>query len=43
MTSKEKIKEILDFIQNKTNADWMCLMCIKEDLEDLVTIAKNYN
>ena len=42
MTSEEKIKEILNFIQSTTDADWMCLMCIKEDLEELVAIARGF-
>jgi hypothetical protein len=42
MAPEDKIKEILNYIQNKTDADWMCLMCIKEDLEELVTIARGW-
>ena len=39
MTSKEKIKDILDWIQNTTDADWNFLSCLKQDLEHLATIA----
>lgn len=40
MTSKEKIKDILDWMQNTTDADWNFLRCLKQDLEHLVTIAQ---
>lgn len=40
MTSKEKIKDTLDWIQNTTDADWNFLRCLKQDLELLVTIAQ---
>ena len=40
MTSKEKIKDILDFVQNVTDADWGFMMCLKQDLEHLVVIAQ---
>ena len=40
MTSKEKIKDILDWMQNTTDADWNFLCCLKQDLEHLVTIAQ---
>ena len=40
MTSKEKIKDILDQMQNTTNADWDFLRCLKQDLEHLITIAQ---
>lgn len=40
MTSKEKIKDILDWMQSTTNADWDFLRCLKQDLEHLVTIAQ---
>lgn len=40
MTSKEKIKEILGWIQYTTDADWNFLMCLKQDLECLATIAQ---
>lgn len=40
MTSKEKIKDILDWIQNTTDADWGLMCCIKQDLEHLVIIAQ---
>lgn len=40
MTSKEKIKEILGWIQDTTDADWNFLMCLKQDMEHLVTISQ---
>ena len=40
MTSKEKIKDILDWMQNTTDADWNFLRCLKQDLEGLVIIAQ---
>lgn len=40
MTSKEKMKEILDFVQNVTDADRGFMMCLKQDLEGLVIIAQ---
>ena len=40
MTSKEKIKDILDWVQNTTDADWNFLRCLKEDLEGLVIISQ---
>lgn len=40
MTSKEKIKDILDWMQNTTDADWNFLCCLKQDLESLVIIAQ---
>ena len=40
MTSKEKIKEILGWIQDTTDADWNFLQCLKQDMEHLVTIAQ---
>ena len=40
MTSKEKIKDILDWIQNTTDADWNFLRCLKQDMEGLVIIAQ---
>jgi hypothetical protein len=40
MTSKEKIKDILDWIQNSTDADWNCLQYLKQDLENLVIAAQ---
>ena len=40
MTSKEKIKDIIDWIQNTTDADWNFLRCLKQDLEHLVTISQ---
>lgn len=40
MTSKEKMKEILDFVQNATDADWGFMMCLKQDLAGLIIIAQ---
>ena len=40
MTSTEKIKDILDWIQNTTDADWNFMQCLKQDLEKLVVIAQ---
>ena len=40
MTSQEKIADILNWIQTTTDADWGFLMCLKQDLEHLVTIAQ---
>ena len=40
MTSKEKIKDILDWMQSNTDADWNFLRGLKADLEHLVTIAQ---
>ena len=40
MTSKEKIKEILGWIQDTTDADWNFLQCLKADMEHLITIAQ---
>ena len=40
MTSKEKITDILDFVQNVTDSDWSFMQCLKQDLEHLVIIAQ---
>ena len=40
MTSKEKIKDILDWIQTTTDADLGFICCLRKDLEHLVTIAQ---
>ena len=43
MTSKEKIKDILDWMQSVTDAedvDWGFMQCLKQDLEYLVAIAQ---
>lgn len=40
MTSKEKITDILDWMQNTTDADWNSMQCLKQDLEKLVVIAQ---
>lgn len=39
MTSKEKITEILDWVQN-SHVDWNFMRCLKQDLEELVKIAQ---
>lgn len=40
MTSKEKIKDILDWVQSTADVNWGFMMCLKQDLEHLVTIAQ---
>ena len=40
MTSKEKIKEILDWMQSTTDADWNFMQCLKQELEKLMVIAQ---
>ena len=40
MTSKEKISNILDWVQSTTDADWGFMQCLKQDLEHLTTIAQ---
>ena len=40
MNSKEKIKDILGFVQNVTETDWGFMMCLKQELEHLVIIAQ---
>lgn len=40
MTSTEKIKEILGWIQDTTYVDWNFLQYLKQDMEHLVTIAQ---
>ena len=40
MTSKEKIKDILAFVQNSMDVDWGFMCCLKQDLEGLVIIAQ---
>ena len=40
MTSKEKISEILDWVQNTRDVNWDFMCCLKQDLEHLVTIAQ---
>lgn len=40
MTSKEKINDILDWVQSATNVNWGFMCCLKQDLEHLVTIAQ---
>ena len=39
MTSKEKIKDILDWVQTN-DADWHFMQCLKQELEILVVIAQ---
>lgn len=39
-TSKEKIEEILDWVQNASCIDWQFMRCLQQDLELLVAIAK---
>ena len=39
MTSKEKIKEILRWIQDEPCADWNLMRGLKQDLDELVAIA----
>ena len=40
MTSKEKIKDILDWVQNTMGVDWGLMSCLKQDLEHLAAIAQ---
>lgn len=40
MNSKEKIKDILDFVQNVIEVDWSFMMCLRQELELLVAIAQ---
>ena len=40
MTSKEKIKDILDWVQSTTDVSWGFMQCLKQDLEHLVNIAQ---
>lgn len=40
MTSKEKIKDILDWVQNTADVNWGIMQCLKQDLEHLVAIAQ---
>lgn len=40
MTSKEKIKDILDWVQNTADVNWGFMCCLKQDLEGLVIIAQ---
>ena len=40
MTSKEKIKDILNFVQSATDADLGIMCCLRQDLEHLVIIAQ---
>ena len=41
MTSKEKIKEILRWVQDESCADWNFMRGLKQDLKELVAIAHN--
>lgn len=40
MTSKEKIKDILDWVQSIMCVDWGFMCCLRQDLENLVVIAQ---
>ena len=40
MTSKEKIKDILDWVQSTADVSWGFMCCLKQDLEGLVIIAQ---
>lgn len=40
MTSKEKIKDILDWVQSTSDVGWGFMCCLKQDLEHLVVIAQ---
>lgn len=40
MTSKEKIKDILDWVQSTMEVNWGFMACLKQDLEHLVVIAQ---
>jgi hypothetical protein len=40
MASKEKIKDILDWVQSTMEVDWGFMACLKQDLENLVVIAQ---
>lgn len=40
MNSKEKIKDILDFVQNVIKVDKLFMTCLKQKLELLVAIAQ---
>ena len=40
MNSKEKIKDILDFIQKVIKVDKLFMACLKQELEYLVVIAQ---
>jgi hypothetical protein len=38
-TSKQKTKDILDWVQNTAEVDWGFMCCLKQELEQLVAIA----
>ena len=40
MNSKEKIKDILDFVQKVIKVDKLFMTCLKQELEYLVVIAQ---
>ena len=40
MTSKEKIKDILDWVQSTADVEWGFMCCLKQDLEHLVIISQ---
>lgn len=41
MNSKEKIKDILDWTEGWTHVGWGYMTCLRQELEELVEIAKN--
>ena len=41
MNSKEKIKEILDWTEGWAHANWGYMALLRQELEELVEIAKN--
>ena len=40
MTSKEKIKDILNFVQNETGAGRGFMLCLQSSLDNLAIIAQ---
>lgn len=38
-TSKQKTKDILDWVQSTAEVDWWFMCCLKQELEQLVAIA----
>ena len=41
MTSKEQIKDILDWVQSSVEVSWGFMTCLKQELESLVLTAQN--
>lgn len=41
MNSKEKIKDILDWTEGWTCVSWGYMACLRQELEELVEIAKS--